>query len=135
MRTHVSLGILWTVALSGAFWVSPAMALPEGAERSGSCEQSARQYETRCLMPRIEARLQLVEDGDAGTFVERMREIDHGCADVTAAGLAACVAWPRVRPTATYRRWLRQVHETWERLQVETDGTRPACPPDVAHCL
>jgi hypothetical protein len=133
MRTRVVIGL--TMALIGVLGVPSALGLPAAGEASRACEQSARRYETRCLMPRIEARLRLSEDGDAGAFVTRMREIDHGCADVTAAGLAGCVVWPRVRPTATYRRWLRHVHETWERLRLDGDGARPACPPGVLYCL
>jgi hypothetical protein len=110
-------------------------ARPETSGRPDACERSARRYETRCLMPRIEARLRLERDGDPAAFVERMQEIDHACTDVTAAGLEACVAWPRVRPTAEYRRWLREINDGWQRQQVEIDGMRPACPPGVWHCL
>jgi hypothetical protein len=112
-----------------------AGAMPAGTTRADACVHSARRYELRCLMPRIEARLRFAEDGDALDFVTRMRDIDDGCADVTAAGLADCAAWPRVRPTAEYRRWLRGVRETWERQQVEIDGARPACPVGAFHCL
>jgi len=133
MRTRVVIGL--TMALIGVLGVPSVLGLPAAAYGSSACERSARLYETRCLMPRIEARMRFSEDGDATGFVTRMREIDHTCADVTATGLAGCVAWPRVRPTAMYRRWLRHVHETWERLRSESDGTRPACPPGVQYCL
>jgi hypothetical protein len=112
-----------------------ASALPVAAVRADACHGSARRYEVICLMPRIEARMRLRADGDALGFVERMRDIDQACAEVTATGLAGCVAWPRVQPTAEYRRWLRDVREAWERRQQAIDGTRPACPPGVPTCL
>lgn len=84
-------------------------------------------------MPRIEARVRFGEDGDAARFVERMRDIDAACLDVTAGALADCPSWPRVRPTAEYRRWLKDVRESWERGQ--GDGSQPACPAGVFNCL
>jgi hypothetical protein len=110
-------------------------ARPDAIRGLHACERSARRYEMRCLMPRIEARLRLDRDGDPVGFVARMRDIDHACAEVTAAGLESCVAWPRVRPTAEYRRWLREISAGWHRRQVEIDGARPACPPGVLYCL
>jgi hypothetical protein len=110
-------------------------AFPVVSGRAAACERVARRYETRCLMPRIEARFRFAEDGEVPTFVDRMRTIDHACTDVTATALAACPAWPRVRPSGEYRRWLRGVRETWERRQGEIDGQRPVCPAGGASCL
>lgn len=112
-----------------------ARALPATAERADACLRAARRYETRCLMPRIEARFRFAENGEGLTFVERMRAIDQACTDVTAAALAGCASWPRVRPSGAYRRWLREVREAWERRAIEADAARPACPPGVATCL
>ena len=114
---------------------SRAGALAPVTTRGDACERSARRYEIRCLMPRIEARLRFADDGDALAFVARMRDIDQACVEVTSSGLAGCTVWPRVRPTAEYRRWLKDVRETWERRQGEIDGTRPACPLGGLHCL
>src|SRR5262245_46844537 len=75
-----------------------ASTLPFAASRGDACQRSARRYEVRCLMPRIEARVRFSEDGDAAGFVERMRDIETSCLDVTAGGLADCPVWPRVRP-------------------------------------
>jgi hypothetical protein len=124
-------------ALAGALaaGTAGARALPAVAGHADDCDASTRRYEVHCLMPRIESRLQLGEDGDVVGFVERMRDIDQTCVEVTASGLARCVAWPRVRPSGEYRRWLRDLRETWERRQVERDGTRPACPPGALNCL
>ena len=131
MRRIIAVGsLLGTLA-----GTSPASALLVGAARAEACHDSARRYEVTCLMPRIEARMGFGQDGDALGFVERMRDIDQACAEVTATGLAGCVAWPRVRPTAEYRRWLRDVREAWERRQQAIDGVRPACPPGVPNCL
>jgi hypothetical protein len=131
MRRIVALGALFAVLVGTA----TAHALPVIAGRGEACQRSARRYEQRCLMPRIQARLRFGEDGNALGFVERMRDIDQGCAEVTATGLAGCVRWPRVQPTAEYRRWLKDVREAWERRQRALDGARPACPPGVPTCL
>jgi hypothetical protein len=131
MRRIIAVGSL----LGALIGTATASARPVGAVHADACQHSARRYEERCLMPRIEARVRFGETGDALGFVERMRDIDQACAEVTATGLAGCVAWPRVRPTAEYRRWLRDVREAWERRQQALDGTRPACPPGVPTCL
>lgn len=128
------------VAVVSAAALAPAPAGAADARtrsmlRGDACQQSARRYETRCLMPRIEARLRFADDGDPRAFVARMRDIDQACVEVTATGLAGCTAWPRVAPTAEYRRWLRDVQATWERRQQAVDGARPECPPGVRHCL
>ena len=112
---------------------APASTLPLAAARGDACLRSARRYEVRCLMPRIEARVRFSEDGDAAGFVERMRDIETACLDVTAGGLAECPVWPRVRPSGEYRRWLKDVRESWERRQV--DEPQPACPAGVLNCL
>jgi hypothetical protein len=133
----------WTVAIGAGAWAglsllvasATASTLPLPAVRGEACQRSARRYELRCLMPRIEARVRFSEDGDALGFVERMRDIETSCLDVTAGGLAQCPVWPRVRPTAEYRRWLKDVRESWERRQVDFEATRPACPPGVSNCL
>ncbi|HWP65048.1 MAG TPA: hypothetical protein VNO26_03935 [Candidatus Limnocylindria bacterium] len=122
----------------GALGAAPACAAgtpPLAAGRADACQRLARRYEERCLMPRIEARVRVAEDGDASSFVGRMRDIDVVCAEVTAGGLAGCAVWPRVRPTAEYRRWLEGMRESWERRQVERDDAQPACPPGVFNCL
>ena len=131
-RTAVATSVLGMLALAGA---SGAGVLPTVTTRGDACERSARCYETRCLMPRIEARLRFADDGDALGFVARMRDIDQACVEVTSSGLAGCTVWPRVRPTAEYRRWLREVRAAWERREGEIDGARPVCPPGVWHCL
>jgi hypothetical protein len=126
------------VSMLGAVLLGPvpvASALPVLVTGEVTCQHAARRYETHCLMPRIEARLRFAADDDGVAFVTRMREIDGGCTEVTAAGLARCVAWPRVRPSAEYRRWLRDVREAWERREDADDGLRPACPPAAPHCL
>jgi len=135
MRTRgrvVATAVLSVLALAGTV---RAGVMPPVPMRGDACERSARRYETRCLMPRIEARLRFADDGDAVTFVARMRDVAEACVEVTSTGLAACPAWPRVRPSAEYRRWLKDVRETWERRQQERDGARPACPPGVWQCL
>lgn len=131
MRGVVAAGVI-ALACGGT---SHAVAPHVAATRAASCQHAARSYETRCLMPRVEARLRFADDADATGFVGRMQDIDQRCADVTAVGLATCVAWPRVRPTAEYRRWLRDLREVWERREEAIDGARPACPPGVPHCL
>ena len=103
--------------------------------RDDSCAESARRYETRCLMPRIQARIRFAEDQDPRAFVARMRNVDQACIDVTAGGLTNCPTWPRVAPTAEYRRWLRDVRATWEQRQRVIDGARPTCPAGVRTCL
>jgi hypothetical protein len=131
MRRIIAMGWL----LGALMGTATASGLPVSAARADACHHSARRYELTCLMPRIEARMRFGEDGDALDFVERMRDIDQACSEVTATGLAGCIAWPRVRPTAEYRRWLRDVREAWERRQQAIDGIRPACPPGVPTCL
>ena len=133
MRWMVGAGAWASVSLLVASAMASTVPLP--AARDEACQRSARRYEVRCLMPRIEARVRFSEDGDGLGFVERMRDIETSCLDVTAGGLAECPAWPRVRPTAEYRRWLKDVRESWERRQVDFEATRPACPPGVSNCL
>ena len=130
MRWAVAVGTWASVSLMVA---TAAASTSLVAARGDACQRSARRYEMRCLMPRIEARVRLSEDGDAGGFIERMRDIETSCLEVTAGGLAECPVWPRVRPTVEYRRWLKDVRESWERRQV--DGPQPACPPGVLNCL
>src|SRR5262245_19194864 len=131
MRTR---WMVWaSVSLLAASATASTMPLPPS--RGEACQRSARRYEVRCLMPRIEARVRYSEDGDALGFVERMRDIETSCLEVTAVGLAGCPAWPRVRPTAEYRRWLKDVRESWERRQVDFEATQPACPAGVSNCL
>jgi hypothetical protein len=133
MWTRWAVGVGTWAGVSLMVASAAASTLPLMAARGDACQRSARRYEVRCLMPRIEARVRFSEDGDALSFVERMRDIETSCLDVTAGGLAECPVWPRVRPTAEYRRWLKDVRESWERRQV--DGAQPACPPGVLNCL
>jgi hypothetical protein len=134
-RWTIGIGVVASSIVSLLAASASASTLPLPAARGEACQRSARRYEVRCLMPRIEARVRLSEDGDALRFVERMRDIETSCLEVTAGGLAACPVWPRVRPTAEYRRWLRDVRESWQRRQVDFEASQPACPPGVSHCL
>jgi hypothetical protein len=133
MRGATVGGVVMSVVLVGGGGVAVGRSAIDG--RGDGCHRAARRYEVRCLMPRIEARFRFADDGATAPFVERMGAIEHACADVTAAALADCPSWPRVRPTPEYRQWLRDVRTTWEHRQVEIDGARPGCPVGARHCL
>ena len=128
-RLRVSIGALGLLVAASALARTAASPGPQ------DCQRAARFYETRCLMPRIAARLALASDGGAARFVTRMAVVEDACAEATAVGLETCAQWPRVRPTADYRRWLHAIRASWQREQAEGERMRPACPAGAFHCF